>query len=186
MRGPLQVLARYLHVAEGDAGGWVTYRPSLVRALLWMLEPSAYPLRVLELGTGVGSSPMFAALVASCDPGRITVWAVEHDPQWYAQAMPLERHGYSVRMDPPGDLATTPFDVVFVDHGPVEARARDLALLAVNPNVGLIVVHDWNVDVYSYDKSIFKHRVEDRGRWPNTAILSNTVDLSDWSGCETA
>ena len=173
-------LARYLHVPGGDAGDWVTYRPSLVRALLWASE-LAERVRVLELGTGVGSSPMLAELART---GRLRVYAVEHDPKWYADAMLLEHDSYHVRTDPPGDLAMMHFEVVFVDHGPVEARARDLALLARNLNVGLVVVHDWNADVYGYDKTIFKWRVEDRGRWPNTAIMSNTVDLSDWLGYE--
>jgi hypothetical protein len=182
---PLSILAKYLHVPEGDAGGWVTYRPSLVRALLWTSERLGFgstdDLQILELGTGVGSSPMFSALAASCD--WINVLGVEHDPKWYAEATPLEHARYLVRMDPP-DLQTTPFDVVFVDHGPVEARARDLALLANNPNVALVVVHDWNCDVYGYPAilPLWKHRVDDTGRWPNTGILSNTVDLSSWLG----
>jgi predicted O-methyltransferase YrrM len=187
MTGPLTVLAKYLHVPEGDAGGWVTYRPSLARALLWALEQTTNAddnVRVLELGTGVGSSPMLAAMAVSCDWIRVT--AVETDPKWYAEvAKPLANFSYDpLTAFEADDLASMRFDVVFVDHGPVEARARDLALLAKNPNVGLVVVHDWNVDVYGYDKSIFKYRVEDRGRFPNTAILSNTVDLSDWLGYE--
>lgn len=186
MTGPFDVLARYLHVPEGDAGGWTTYKPSLVRALLWAVDQQLDAVRVLELGTGVGSSPMLAELARSCD--WIQVTAVEHDPKWYADvAKPLSIGNPSydaLTTFEAADLARLRFDVVFVDHGPVEARARDLKILAGNSDVGLVVVHDWNVDVYGYDKTLFRWRVEDRGRWPNTAIMSNTVDLSNWQGYE--
>jgi hypothetical protein len=183
----MSILAKYLHVPEGDAGGWVTYRPFLVRALIWAygeVNIDVHKVCVLELGTGVGSSPMLAALAVA---GEFFVTAVESDPKWFAETRPLAEGNPNYDLLSalePADLALIHADVAFVDHGPVEARARDLAILAKNPNVGLVVVHDWNVDVYGYDKSIFKHRIEDCGRFPNTAILSNTVDLSDWLGYE--
>jgi SAM-dependent methyltransferase len=185
------VLVKYLHVPEGDAGGWVTFRPSLVRALLHMANPDG-PLHVLELGTGPGSSPMLAELAAT---GTMIVDAVESDAKYFDVASSLRSPSYrpcvgsltdvrpmfprlSVSGIPPFD-----FDVVLVDHAPVAARARDLAELA-RMSVGLVVVHDWNCDVYGYDKSLFRWCVEDRGRWPNTAVLSNVVDLSTWLGYE--
>lgn len=179
----LDELVAYLHVPEGDAGGWVTYRPSLVRALLWVLTRDEPNVRILELGTGVGSSPMLASIAKN----GVYVYGIEHDPRWLpaAQALARDHVGYIAMAEiPPVELETRRWDVVFVDHGPVEARARDLALLATNPNVGLVVVHDWNCDVYGYPAilPLWKYRVDDTGRWPNTGILSNTVDLSSWLG----
>jgi len=180
----IQNVARGMFVPEGDAGGWCSYMPSLCRALVYMLgvHPDAYDggdefIYVAELGCGPVSSPYFASLG---QPFQVFAW--EEDERWFPKdgATPY----YHPRLGQPSqEFLLRRLDVVLVDHG-VEARVRDLTVLAQSVRCGLVVVHDWNVDVYRYERIIplFKWRVEDRSYFPNTAILSNTVDLSTWKG----
>lgn len=178
-------IARKMHIPPGDAGGWVTYMPTLCRALMY-----ASGGLVLELGAGPASTPFLFGLSGF----GFEIHSYEESPSWYEKVreivgpdvhdVPASIYRFLTQGPcPPEILIKTGADVVFVDNT-VEGRARDLALLAQNPNVRLIVVHDWNIDVYGYDKimPLFQWRVEDRSLVPNTAILSNTVDLSDWSG----
>jgi hypothetical protein len=173
-----------MFVPEGDAGGWCSYMPSLVRCIVYMLgeNPDAYDggdeyIRIAELGCGPTSSSYLASLG---QPFQVYAW--EESEEWFPKNLAsLDYHPYFGAPDEP--VLLTRFHVVLVDHG-VDARTRDLAILAKSSRCGLVVVHDWDVPVYNYDRIIplFKHRVEDRSKWPYTAILSNTVDLSSWKG----
>lgn len=179
-------LAKKTFVPPGDAGGWVTYMPSLARALLFAYGPHR-PI-VLELGAGPASTPFLFGLASH----GFEIHSYEESPEWYAKVREIvgpdltgpESFRFLLEGPcPPYILREGGVHVAFVDNT-VEGRARDLAHLAVNPRVGLVVVHDWNIDVYGYDaiKPLFKWRVEDRTLTPNTAIMSNTVDLSTWGG----
>jgi hypothetical protein len=173
-----------MFVPEGDAGGWCSYMPSLVRCIVYMLgeNPDAFDggdeyIYIAELGCGPTSSPYLASLR---QPFQVFAW--EEDERWFPSN--LASLDYHPRLGQPSEeFLLRRLDVVLVDHG-VDARARDLAILAKSSRCGLVVVHDWDVPVYNYDRIIplFKHRVEDRSKWPFTAILSNTVDLSTWKG----
>lgn len=182
----LENLARGMFVPEGDAGGWSSYMPSLVRALIfayWRVGGGETDrVYVKELGCGPASSPFLASLGSP-----FVVVAYEEDEKWYPGELANDFYhpckGAAPEYTLAGSTDALPCDVVLVDNG-VEARVRDLTALAGNKNCGLIVVHDWDVPVYGYERIIplFKHRVEDRSKWPFTAILSNTVDLSTWKG----
>jgi hypothetical protein len=140
-------------------------------------DPFVY---IAELGCGPTSSPYLASLGA---PFQVFAW--EEDERWFPSD--LVSPSYHPRLGKPSEeFLLRHLDVVLVDHG-VEARARDLTILAKSVQCGLIVVHDWDVPVYNYDRIIplFSQRVEDRSKWPFTAILSNTVDLSTWKGVVT-
>lgn len=191
----LENLVRGMWMPPGEAAGWCSYMSSLCRALIYMedhkrgmnVDPlhdelqkvlEAVYVRVVELGCGACSSPFLASLGS---PFSVRAW--EEDVKWLPKGLDSGFYEAVVGAPPPNMLRGLRMDVVLVDHG-VEARARDLALLSVNKNCGLVVVHDWDVPVYQYGSIIplFKHRVEDRSMFPYTAILSNTVDLSTWKG----
>ena len=185
----IQNVARGMFVPEGDAGGWCSYMPSLVRCIIYMLAEN-FDKRLIgkrfigsdltflaELGCGPTSSPYLASLGS---PFQVYAW--EESEEWFPKNLASQH--YHPRLGVPDEMfLLSRLDVVLVDHG-VEARARDLAILAKSARCGLIVVHDWDVPVYNYDhiKPLFLWRVEDRSKWPYTAILSNTVDLSSWKG----
>lgn len=140
---------------------------------------------VLELGTGIFSTPLLHWL---CSPNRRRLFSYENDAKYldlYDLCSYEDEYHQIILVDDWDkiDLAQ-PWDVAFIDHKPAERRRVDLLRLANYAKY--IIVHDsgWREEKHYHYKDIFpvfKYRYDYTAYRPNTTVLSNLVDLSDFS-----
>jgi hypothetical protein len=142
---------------------------------------------VLELGGGHYSTAITAAFAS-----KRRVVSVDHCPDW-AESMQNLYGKFDIKIQAAGrDLEaylaqTEPYTkenwgVVFVDHGIITQRGPDL--LRFKNNAEVIVMHDSHLDnpedAYCSFEAIqsFKYYIEHKLYWPQTAVMSETNDLS--------
>ena len=139
---------------------------------------------VLELGPGVFSTPILHWLCR--EQGRRLV-TIEQDPLWMSFCNKYYRRGnHRFQLVDNYDQAKIeqPWDVVLVDHSPAPRRAIEIKRLA---NLAkYIVVHDAedrHEPAYQYSAiyPLFKSRYLFTEVEPHTVVLSNFVDLKDFS-----
>lgn len=141
---------------------------------------------VLELGPGVFSTPVLHWL---CQEKKRNLLTIESDLKWLRFCRKYYRtdyhkFAYIENWDQAKDLINKPWDVVLVDHSPSERRVKEIALLA---NLAkYIVIHDSDArkdSEYHYPSiySLFKFRYDFTEVEPATTILSNFVDLKDFT-----
>lgn len=137
---------------------------------------------VLELGTGLMSTPF---LHWSCfDKKRRLVSVDNHE---YIKFMASFRDDFHellpVNSFDDVDFSSHEWDVVLVDQAPAISRREHIKHLANWAKY--IVVHDTEPRVekdYQYNEiyPLFKYRFDYTKARPNTTVLSNFVDLSDF------
>jgi predicted O-methyltransferase YrrM len=139
--------------------------------------------RVLELGCGIYSTPLF--LDRNAFPDLIGLHSMENDPYWAAQLAPL------IGLDPRGVLTVVPgpisqalddvklrdYDLILVDDSTgAEQRAATIRQLAGRCSASsLVVIHDYDVRDYRDAASGFQKRFAFTALNPSTG-----VGWSDW------
>ncbi len=130
---------------------------------------------VLELGCGIGSTPLLHEIVARS--GRRLV-SLENNPEYLFSD--LGRDNHEVRLVE--EWANAPemnqsWDVALVDHAPGESRVE--AIMLLQNGARLIVVHDTGIITYGYEDVFgeFRYRHDDRRGRPWTTVVSNFDDL---------
>ena len=142
-----------------------THLPALIACVLRTTGP------VLEMGAGLWSTPVLAALCGACGRRLVTV---EQDAAWLARALRASgpRHPLHEALgdydDPAIDAGR--WSVVLIDHV-TERRQPDLMRLAGRAE--LLVAHDADVASYGWDFSSFRHVMIFQEMRPWTAVLSN-------------
>lgn len=141
--------------------------------------------RILELGAGEYSTPMLHAIAHACGAELLTLGA---DDAWLAKYRDLMAEFHELRHVPDWAAEAAidePWDLAFVDHAPAERRRFDLARLANNAEVGIVVLHDTEpYTSYGYDQAIplFKF-VATCKRWKTwTSVCSNAIDVGELFG----
>lgn len=138
---------------------------------------------VLELGTGWGSTPL---LNEYCQDRKL--FSYEEKQVWLDKFIHFasKRHGLRfvsdwrvVKKDHPDA------EVVFIDHAPGEDRKQ--MILDFADTKGILVIHDTEPAAdHGYQMrqhfGLFKYKVEveTSGAW--ATALSNTIDITKWSG----
>ncbi len=152
--------------------GFGTHLPVLAAVVRRLSHP-----RVLELGMGDYSTPMLHVEAAA---QRAYVRSLEANAEWAARyaAMACPQHELAVvEWD---RVAAEPWDVVFMDCGPTEARAPLLARLL--GSCKYMVIHDTDACCYRYEPilSMAPYRRDFRRWLPWTSIVSLTEPL-EWA-----
>ena len=158
--------------SERSAPGYGTHVPLLAACLLQTEGP------VVELGCGWHSTPL---LHSFCAAHRRPLVTADDDPDWLARFRHMRRRWHAfveVHDWDKSNLFAQRWSVVLVDHGQGHRRGYDTSRLA--DLAGLIVCHDTQAPEYGYADVLasFRHRFDDRGRWPWTTVVSNSDDLS--------
>ena len=142
---------------------------------------------VLELGPGVFSTPVLHWM---CESQRRNLLTVENDAKWswfcrqFFESK-LHKHLLVRNWNDAKEAIDKEWDVVLVDHSPSERRVVEIALLANKAKY--LVLHDADPgkDVTDYHYStiypLFKHKYLFTEADHNVALLSNFVDLKDFS-----
>ena len=159
----------------GVTSGYDTHRPVLGEAVLRTSGP------ILELGTGHGSTPSLHQL---SEARQRRVFSFDHDREWIAEFAALKSEDHFLAWLKSWDdcpIESGIWGVAFVDHAPAERRVVELRRLAFRAQV--IVVHDTEDPEYGYETlfGAFAYRRDDRTYKQWTTLLSNYVDVSDWS-----
>jgi precorrin-6B methylase 2 len=171
------IRAAFAHVC----GPYETHRPVLSEALLRIPDGP-----ILELGAGEGSTlPLHEVTLVT---GR-SVITVESDRGWFERFEHLRSARHTIVHSPSwtefdfirGALEQTQlFAIAFVDHAPVEQRIVDIGKLAQRATV--VVAHDTNSrDYFDRIRGLFRYCTTYKGYMPWTSVLSNFVDVSEWT-----
>lgn len=141
---------------------------------------------VLELGGGVFSTPVLHWM---CETKRRNLLTIENDRKWIKflqQYYQTDHHKflYVEDWDQAEDAINKEWDVVLVDHSPSERRIEEIKKLANKAK--FIVAHDsdpWKDKAYRYSTiyPLFKYKYNFDEVDHNTVLLSNFVDLKDFS-----
>jgi len=141
---------------------------------------------VLELGPGVFSTPILHWL---CERDKRNLVTIESDKGWlkfckqYYQT-DLHKFHHVKTWDEADSLINKKWDVVLVDHSPSARRVEEIKKLA---NLAkYIVIHDaneWHERIYHLSTiyPLFKYKFIFEGAEPHVAVLSNFVDLENFS-----
>ena len=141
---------------------------------------------VLELGPGVFSTPVLHWL---CEKRKRNLLTMESDWKWFyfcCQYYRTDYHKfiYAKNWNYPEDSLNKKWDVVLIDHSPSERRIVEIRKLANLANY--IIIHDADEHKekdyhYSTIYPLFKYRFDFTEVEPATTILSNFVDLKDFT-----
>lgn len=141
---------------------------------------------VLELGAGVFSTPF---LHWTCEKEKRNLLTIESDWKWHFftrkyYRTDLHKHIHTRNWDNIKAEIEKRWDVVLVDHSPSGRRVSEIKILANLANYIIIHDADANKDYqfhYSTIYPLFKYRYDFTEIEPATTVLSNFVDLSDFS-----
>ena len=141
---------------------------------------------VLELGPGVFSTPYLHWM---CERQGRNLLSIENDKNWYRfckKYYETEHHKFMLveNWNDCKDIITKKWDVALVDHSPSGRRVEEIKILA--DLAKYIVAHDsdpWKDHQYHYSTiyPLFKYTYNFTEVDHNTALLSNFVDLKDFS-----
>lgn len=159
----------------GVSGPYATHRPTLGEAVARTTGP------ILELGMGENST---ASLHAVAEISGRPVFSYDHEASWVERFVNLRSSNHQISCVNSWDscpIESMQWGVAFVDHAPAGRRVVDIARLADRADV--VVVHDTEDSTYGYDSvfHLFRYRYDDRDRRPWTTLLSNRIDVSEWS-----
>jgi len=156
--------------------GYSSHLPMLAAALAVSSGP------VLELGTGIYSTPLLHAMCAAKGQSLLSV---EFSPEWYRAMLPFQNDAHwfdyidQCESITPRLIArwlpAPHWGLVLIDQEPGSRRAPDLVALA--PYADLFVLHDTENPDYGYDACCaehFTHKIEWRLTAPWTRIVSKT------------
>ena len=141
---------------------------------------------VLELGPGVFSTPVLHWM---CETRGRNLLTIESDPKWSwfcRQFFDTEHHKHLwvKSWDDAENSINKKWDVVLVDHSPSGRRVEEIRKLA---NLAkYIVIHDSDERKdreyhYSTIYPLFKYRYDFKDADHNSVLLSNFVDLKDFT-----
>lgn len=140
---------------------------------------------VLELGTGIYSTPILNAM---CCPHKRHVVSYDND-QGYLDKLGIssfagEYHKVILVDDWDKIEIERPWDVAFIDHGPADRRKIETRRLANFARY--VIVHDSdgrNEKHYDYKSvyPLFQYRYDYVAVRPHTTVLSNFVDLTGFA-----
>lgn len=152
--------------APSGGYGYATHLPALIECVLATRGP------VLEMGCGLWSTPVLAAV---CGTARRALVTVEENPAWLDRVLqalgPRDElhqvlHRYDAEM-----IDGVDWSVVLIDHAK-DRRQRDL--LRLKDRAEWIVVHDaCHPQTYGYDFGGFGHVKYHRALHPWTAVLGS-------------
>lgn len=156
--------------------GYFSHMPLVATVASKMVGP------VLELGAGLGSTPLLHGLCGST--GRLLV-TLDSDEEWLKLFKPLERPWHIFRKV--ADFLNIPeyqkdWGFAFVDHGIMEQRGVSVMSLR---HVPVIAAHDTCYShLYNYEPTLsnFKYRWDWTANPPHTTLVSNTIDVSKMFG----
>lgn len=160
--------------SQAHAYGWSTHIP-----LLASVVATARPGPVLEIGVGRGSSPM---LVEMCRAMGRDLVGLDSSREWLEEIREIGYPNLQHVQDweeLPGWLqahrALYPWSVIFVDHGPAEARLP--VLKACRGHAEFIVCHDTHNPGYlpGYEEELDSYRF----RSDYTLMAAQTSVVSD-------
>ena len=137
---------------------------------------------ILELGGGLYSTPY---LHWACFPTKRKIVSYDSDPKYFGLMAQYKEVFHEVNLVTNWDEIDLnyPWDIAFIDHV-TERRGIDAARLA--NLVKYVVIHDSDPTkvnrIYGYDKiyPLFKYRFDYKETSPNTTVLSNFIDLSNF------
>lgn len=136
---------------------------------------------VLELGTGVTSTPIFHHI---CTYNKRNIVSFENDLTFYNIMKQFENQYHKINYVDNWDSIDIerPWAFSFVDHSPAERRIIDIARLA--PHSFVILVHDTEGRLdkkyhYSTIYPLFKYVYTFNYKRPNTTALSNFIDVKE-------
>lgn len=146
---------------------------------------------VLELGPGVFSTPVLHWI---CKKGNRNLMTIENNEVWFnfcrkyyqsSHKNPIRhRFIYTKDWEDVDKYIIRPWDVVLVDHSPSDRRIVEIKKLANFANY--IIIHDADANKeknyhYSTIYPLFKYRYDFTGAEPATTVLSNFIDLTNFS-----
>lgn len=155
---------------------WGSHLPVLIKLVSITSGP------ILELGGGLYSTPF---LHWACFPTKRKLVSYDNDPKYFQQIFQYKDDFHEVGLVTNWDDVNVnyPWDIVFVDHT-TERRGIDAKRVA---NLAkYVVLHDSDPvkhnEVYGYASvyPLFKYRFDYKETSPNTTILSNFIDLSNF------
>ena len=155
---------------------YCSYIPVLVKALN-MVDGA-----VLEMGAGLYSTPLLHWLCFDDDRPLVTY---ESDKKFYDMIKHCESNFHKVIFVENWDDThlETDWGVALIDHKPAIRRKEDIKRLAYNTQC--IVVHDSqgrSKKHYHYEEiyPLFKYMCGYGKALPQTVVLSNFIDVTDW------
>lgn len=138
---------------------------------------------ILELGTGFYSTPLLHFM---CLPTQRRLVSYDSDEGWIKNFKDCRTDFHQVNFVEDWDALniTGPWDVVFIDHGPDNRRKTEVSRLANQAKY--IILHDSDPEndyLYKYSEiySQFTYRFDYTDCKPNTTVLSNFIDLSNFT-----
>jgi hypothetical protein len=149
---------------------WTTHMPMLIKAV------QASRGAVVELGAGPFSTPLLHWLCL----GR-RLFTYENKEYYFDFAKRFQSKTHSIRLIDDWDKLKLDrhYGVIFIDHdghrGEDAVRFKDKA--------DYIVLHDSNEDRYGYKllEGNFKYRLDWKGAWPWTTVVSNFKNLGKFA-----
>lgn len=132
---------------------------------------------VLELGVGYGSTPL---IKSHCKGERYSL-SLETEQSWAEEIRGAFSEPVNIKLfdDEIENAIEEKWDLVFVDfgHNFIE-RLKVAERLRKNTNV--FVIHDSDSNVWTSFIKSFNYKAIDKTKLPETAILSDVVDVSGW------
>lgn len=155
-----------------------THRPFLIRELNKLKSKNS--VKILELGTGDGSSLILNEFAKSCD--NFDIQAFETDYSWFCNMKEKYEtdnyrftHIFNWNSFLAGDFVEF-YDLIFIDQSPWEARMQSFEFF--KNSAGVIILHDYDYfnkgvieDIYSVDEiSVF-------GKYRELFELENNFEI---------
>ena len=124
---------------------------------------------MLEIGAGLGSTPMLRDYCHACDR---PFWSYDSSFEWAAKAGAIYDKNYVQIEQIAADPEIVPWGVVFVDHAPEEDRIRMANLF--RGKARFVLIHDWSSADTNAHGSIEEWATckVDQRFFPTTIILS--------------
>ena len=152
---------------------WSSHIPTLIRAI----ESTTGP--VLELGTGISSTPLLHMLCFDQDRKLVSYDSDEKYINLFRKFRTKEHEViHVINWDEiEAKIMSMHWGVVFVDHKPAEQRIVEIKKLANNAD--LIVIHDSQDPAYHYEEiyPLFKYRFDYTKSVTRTTVLSNVKEF---------
>lgn len=164
----------YYERSQAHAYGWSTHIPMLAAVVA-----TARPGPVLEIGVGRGSSPL---LVEMCRAMDRDLMGLDSDAKWIEEIREIDYPNLQHVTDwadmplwLQAHRALYPWSVIFIDHGPAEARLP--VLKACRGHAEFIVCHDAHNPGYliGFDAYLdtFKYRSDYTLMAAQTSVVSD-------------
>lgn len=157
-----------------DNSAYISYLPVLLKCF----ERSSGA--ILELGMGYSTM----ILHNLCQRTKRKIVSYEGDEKWYKENLIYKNDYHDINFVKDWDkidITSQRWSMVLVDHRP--ARRRRIEAMRVANNANFILLHDSEQEInsiYGYQRIYpkFRHVFQYQGCKPNTAVLSNFINLN--------